>query len=275
MGAIYTDTNVLRYFRTAFAETSLQRDIRDHMVLAPLTVLELASQLVTGSAEEVFSAFKVLRPTHFIEGAGMWLLPWPDDLFRDLLSLPRGENTITPALTTLVHNVWNAQKVEDLKEDAAELRGLWDKTVRGLASVFSEDVDAARSSGPVPEEDRKESFFRNVAHRAGVDERKYYLDLLAKGLDAYWISYKYLLQVALQNENYNFDKNRNDHIDAELLIYLADPRLHLLTCDTGFRRVAGSSQANRVHIADPACLGDPERVTVELRNILRLDVAAA
>jgi hypothetical protein len=37
MAWIYIDTNVLRYFRTAFAKTNLPEDIRDRIVLSRLT----------------------------------------------------------------------------------------------------------------------------------------------------------------------------------------------------------------------------------------------
>jgi len=275
MANIYTDTNVLRYLGIAFAKTSLPEDIRNRMVLAPLTLLELASQLGTGGAEEAFAALRILRRTHDAKSAGMWLLPWPDDFFRALFNLPPDEDKITAALTSLVLNIWSAAKAVDLKEDGKEARNLWDETTEGLARVFSEAVDVLRSKGSPPKAEHKRDLCRGIAHRSRIDETKIDVDLLAVSLDAYYIFNNHLFQVALQNKNYNFNKNRNDHIDAELLIYLADPRLHLLTGDQDFRRVTGSSQASRVHIASQACIKDPECVTRELRNILETAAAAA
>lgn len=275
MTYIYTDTNVLRYFRIAFAETSLPEDIRDRMVLAPLTVLELASQLGTGGAEEAFAAFKILRPTHHIDAAGMWLLPWPDDFFPAFFSLRPNKNTTTPNLTNLVLNIWGSTKAGDLNEEGREMRNLWDETTNGLARDFSDGVHVLRSKGSWGWAEHKSMLCKSIAERGRIDETKVNCGLLAQNLDAYYILTYHLYGTAIQNKNYNFHKNRNDHIDAEVLIYLADPRLHLLTCDEGFCRVASSSQANRVHIEREACLKDPEYVTEKLRSILRVTETAA
>jgi len=42
MAKIYTDTNVLRYFGTAFANATLSDDLRNKLLLAPLAVMELS-----------------------------------------------------------------------------------------------------------------------------------------------------------------------------------------------------------------------------------------
>jgi hypothetical protein len=82
------------------------------------------------------------------------------------------------------------------------------------------------------------------------------------------------MQVGAQNQDYNVDKHSNDAYDAELLIYLADSTLHLLTSDKGFRRVETSSQSNRVHIADAACLKNPECATKTIRSIVEAVASA-
>jgi hypothetical protein len=80
MVKIYTDTNVLRYFGIAFAETSLAEDLKVQLLLSPLTLMELISQLGTDGADEAFAAVQALPRVHNPEATGM--LPWSDDLFR-------------------------------------------------------------------------------------------------------------------------------------------------------------------------------------------------
>lgn len=81
MVKIYTDTNVLRYFGTAFARASLAEDLQVQLLLSPLTVMELISQLGTEGAEEAFAAVQALPRVHNAKATGM--LPWSDDLFSD------------------------------------------------------------------------------------------------------------------------------------------------------------------------------------------------
>jgi len=48
--------------------------------------------------------------------------------------------------------------------------------------------------------------------------------------------------------SYDFSKHRSDWIDLQLLFYLADPFVHLLTHDRKLKaRIVGSSQCDRVH----------------------------
>jgi hypothetical protein len=56
MAKIYTDTNVLRYFGEAFATRTVPEEIQIQLLLVPLTMLELLSQLGTEQAESAFAA---------------------------------------------------------------------------------------------------------------------------------------------------------------------------------------------------------------------------
>ena len=90
MAKIYTDTNVLRYFGEAFANTTLADDLRDELLLAPLAVMELVSQLGTAGAADAFAAVQAFPRVHNPAASGM--LPWSDDLFRiSIFGLPPGE----------------------------------------------------------------------------------------------------------------------------------------------------------------------------------------
>jgi hypothetical protein len=267
MVKIYTDTNVLRYFGVAFAKTSLAEDLQVQLLLSPLTLMELISQLGTDGAEEAFAAIQALPGVHNAGATGM--LPWSDDLFRmALFSLPPREDTITPALNNAVINILDATKAEGLSDDGKEMRALLDEAKSEAAKNFSAVLNSWRSEGPLSEAEDRAIFARSIARQAGFDEAKVDVDLVVKSLDAHYVFENHRMQVGAQNSAYNVDKHSNDVYDAELLIYLADPTLHLLTCDRGFRRVEKSSQANRVHIADPDCLKNPECATNTIRGIV-------
>lgn len=192
-----------------------------------------------------------------------------------LFNLPPGEDTITPALNNAVINILNAAKVEDLRDDGKEMRALLDEAKGETAKNFSAVLNSWRSEGPLSETEHKAIFARSCARRAGFDETRVDVESVVKSLNALYVFEKHRMQVGAQNHDYNVDKHSNDVYDAELLIYLADPTLHLLTSDKGFCRIEKSSQADRVHIADPACLKNPECATNTIRRIVEAAGAVA
>jgi hypothetical protein len=221
MPKIYTDTNVLRYFGIAFPDSSLADDLRDHLLLSPLSVMELLSQLGTSDAAGAFAALQAFPRVHNAEASGM--LPWSDDVFRIcLFNLPPEEDVITPSLNNAVVRVLNAFKSEDLKEDGEELRKLMDTAKEQTAKQFSEVINGWRSGGPLSKEEHETIFARSIARRAGTDEAAVDVDFVLKHLNALYVFEKTKLEVGAQNCQYNVDKHSNDVYDAELLVYLAD-----------------------------------------------------
>ena len=274
MVKIYTDTNVLRYFGTAFANASLADDLQLHLFLSPLTIMELASQLGTKDAEEAFAAVQALPRVHNAKACGM--LPWSDHFFRMcIFNLPPVEDVSTVTLNNAIVKILNAAKAEDLREEGKEMRVLLDAAKAEAARNFEAVLNDWRSVGPLPEAEHRAIFARSIARRAKVDEAKVDIDFVIESLHALYVFENHRMRIGARNHNYNVDKHSNDAYDAELLIYLADPRMHLLTCDTGFRRVEKSSQANRVHIAEVACLNNPKYATATIRHIVETASAVA
>lgn len=267
MVKIYTDTNALRYFGKAFAKSSLPTDLRDHLFLSPLSVMELLSQLGTNNAGEAFSAVHAFPRVHNPEASGM--LPWSDIFLRMcLFGLPPEEDPITPALNRAVVNVLNAEHATDLENAGKEMRALLDFAKDWASKDFAAVLSSLRTDGDLPEAQHREIFANSIATRANVEGSSVDIDFIAKSLDAFFTFEKQRMKVAAKNRDYNIQKHSNDTYDAELLIYLADPSLHLLTSDTGFRRVDNSSQADRVHIVDPACLCDADQTAKLIRSIV-------
>lgn len=266
---IYTDTNVLRYFGEAFETASLPETLRDQMLLSPLSVLELLSQLGTESAAHAFAALQAFPRIHNPKASGM--LPWSDDLFRmAIFGIPPGKDVVTPALNNAVIKALNVDKPEELQQEARELRDLMDASKEQAAHQFNDVLNGWKSEGLLPEDEHRAIFARSIARRAGRDETTVDVDFVVSHLNALYVFESTKMQVAARSRQYNVHKHSNDVYDAELLIYLADPTLHLLTSDRGFRRVQGSSQADRVHIVPNKQLRDPLAAEQIIRDILAI-----
>jgi hypothetical protein len=93
------------------------------------------------------------------------------------------------------------------------------------------------------------------------------IDKIVDNLHAHFIFERERVRVGAEAHNYNVAKRKNDIFDAELLIYLADPSLHLLTSDRGFRRAIHSPRATRIHLVTPESLSSAEIATTTLRAI--------
>jgi hypothetical protein len=264
---IYTDTNILRYFGSAFATRTLAEDLPIQLLVSPLALMELLSQLGTDQAQEAFNAVQALPRVHNKGPAGV--LPWSDDFFRmAIFNQPPGEDVTTPPLNNAVNNVLNTIGPEDLKSEGDEMRALLDREKNAAVENFAALLNSWRAEGTLPEQEHQTIFARSIARRAGLDEDSVDVDQVVSLLNAHYVFEKQRMEAGGSSSDYNVRNRANDIYDAELLIYLADPSLHLLTCDRGFRRAQGSSQANRIHIETPNSLQDADRVTATLRRIV-------
>jgi hypothetical protein len=274
MVRIYTDTNVLRYFGEAFATSAVPQEIAIQLFLAPLVTLELLSQLGTEGAESAFAAVHALPRVHNPAACG--ILPWTDDFFRIcLFKLQPDQDIITQSINNAVNRVLNAANAAELKAEGEEMRALLDKGKNEAADNFTALRASVSTEGRIdPAEDRR-IFAQSIARRAGVEPESVDVDFVLTHLDAHYSFEQQRINAAIDNPEYNVTKRANDVYDSELLIYLADPSLHLLTCDTGFRRSSGSSQANRIHIVPADALRNPETAITTLQGIVESTKAAA
>lgn len=113
-------------------------------------------------------------------------------------------------------------------------------------------------------------FARSIARQAGFDEGRVDVDAVLRSLNAHYEFEKSRLLTAAREPEYNVLRHRNDLFDAEQLIYLADPTLHLLTNDVGFNRAKESLQGNRIHVVQPDRQRGASRAEETIRNILNV-----
>ena len=71
---------------------------------------------------------------------------------------------------------------------------------------------------------------------------------MATALDAAY-HYQRALYRVMDKYNFRAKRNRGDPNDYEILFYLSDPEMHIVTGDARFaKRIAASSQAPRIHV---------------------------
>ncbi|HEY1502364.1 MAG TPA: hypothetical protein VGF88_22500 [Acidobacteriaceae bacterium] len=239
---IYFDTNVLRYFVDAFGNAPVDVDLKQHLVVSPISVLELLSEIGTDQAEAAFRTVKVF-PNIFDANNPIPLLPWEDEVFRVLVfdQAPQPDQ-LAELLSNAMTRAFHADCVEDIREDGRELRNVLDQAKLRATNDFSALLNSFRQHGAVAEDEHRQIFANGIAHRAGVPREGVNVDRVIDRLSALWAyEYEHVMNSAGEQE-YDPYRHQNDFLDIEQLVYLAHPDLHLLTSDQGFRKARESAQ---------------------------------
>jgi hypothetical protein len=253
----------------AFACAKLNPELRERIVLSPISLLEVFSQLTIPKPAEVFSQIHAVLNWTNPDNTG--LMVWPSEA---LFGIWTGERAKDDGFTKRMQSAYNAclaaDSAEALQEDAGKLKDVLDKIKDQAAANFARLLESARDE-PLNDERLSDAWLRGIASRIDVDPKSGKLKEIASRLSAYY-EYEYAkLHLALSHKDYNALKHRNDVIDAEQLIYLSDESLCFLTCDTGFRELAKKSpQAARIVTVQPGDLREGNSVEALLRKLLNL-----
>ncbi|WP_158786837.1 hypothetical protein [Granulicella sp. L46] len=165
---IYTDTNVLHYFGQAFHTESVPAEIAVQLLLAPIAILELLSQLGTKDAESAFAGVQALPRVHNPEACGV--LPWSDDFFRMcLFKTPPSKEDVIRSINNAIVRVLNAGSVSELRAEGEEMRRLLDASKQMALNDFAALRDSMQAEGRLdPAEDRR-IFAQSIARKADAD----------------------------------------------------------------------------------------------------------
>jgi hypothetical protein len=266
---VYLDTNAFRYFGTAFRDVALAADLRDKILLSPLSAFEGFAQLAyERDGRDVLNQIHTIRNWTNTRQAG--LLPWPDEMLYQLwFQKPLTDDDFTKRMQEAFDACLTAESVDELKAQAVEHRRRMDDFKLSTAQQFKSMIDIAKE-----EEDKgfdmTREWYLGIARRvhAAPDSRP--ISEIVAMLGAYHEFEEFKLQSALSTPKYNplSRRNQNDIIDSEQLVYLGDTSLCMLTADGGFKKVRRSEQATRIIHALPADLSDPSKATVILRTCL-------
>jgi hypothetical protein len=270
---IYLDTNAFRYFGEAFAEDTLADDLRNNMLISPLSAFEVLAQLAREDCgDDVLHQISAIR--NWTNPAHSGLLPWPDAwLYQVWFQKPKSDEGFTKRMESAFNwclTATSEASLTALKEVSADHSQLMDDFKYSKAQEFKAMIEAAKQE-KVQAFDATEVWFVSIANSIGADPKSKPVAEIVNALSAYHEFGQAKLETALTNPEYNplNRKNQNDIIDAEQLVYLADPSLCLLTSDGGFKsKVTKSAQATRIITVPPDKLMDAKRAEAVLRAIL-------
>jgi hypothetical protein len=263
---IYFDTVAFRAVGKAFEKDILPADLKSSILISPITLFELWSQLTINKSGEIL---RQIQATTNWTDTKVGLLPWPDDALYALW-----HQTLAPddGFTKKIEQAFNlslaATSPDQLRDAAGGLRDAIDNVTDKMASEFKNLLDAARANG-LESKDFSNAWYLGVAKRAKGDPSSKSLDEIRSSLNAYCEFEMSKLQVALENEDYNPKKHKNDVLDSEQLVYLYDASLNFLTCDAGFNnRVKKSTQCSQIFTTTQDKLSSATQVESLLRSIL-------
>jgi hypothetical protein len=274
MRYVYPDTNVLRYFGIALVNHQLPQELRNGLVLSPISLLELISQASLQDNEQVFAAVGAMRN---------WL---PDPI--PMLDLPpfyirlkiagndEGGEDIFKNLSQALNNCLNSPTAASLRQPAAELRILLDNAKDHDARLRHEIVEGMRKSlraqkRKLTRDELCHGFLETLAKRARVSIEHPGISAFAARVPGLFRHESARLSRALEDPDFNFlsKKRKNDLFDSEQLIYLAEDHLSFLTTDGGFADAKRTSQGHRVHIVTPEALLTLNDAIQTLNDILQ------
>ena len=266
-GLVYFDTDVFHRVGETFHNQPLAPELRDRILLSPITFIEVLSHLTLKRSGG--NVLKHIQAVHnWINPKNARLLPWPtiaiakagfqktlpDDGFID-----RVEKTINVCLGT--------DSVEELRESAGKLKDALDRMKDSTAQDFKQLVEAYRKE-PLVGDKFSEVWVHGIAQRVKIDPTSRPLADIVAAMSAYHEYESAKVKVAAENRDYDPSKHKNDLLDSEQLVYLADPPLHFLTCDGGYsKRVTKSEQATRIHVVPLEELADTGRVEALLEKV--------
>jgi hypothetical protein len=140
---VYFDTNVFREVGGAFHESSLPDDLKEKVLLSPLTIFEVLSQLTVKNADEVLRQIQAIHNWTNSKRTGM--LPWPDDALAQFwFEKPTPDDGYTEKMQRAFNVCLAAQSVESLREDAGKLKDAMDGMRHRTAEDFGRLLQAAR-----------------------------------------------------------------------------------------------------------------------------------
>ncbi len=265
---IYFDTNVFRYFAQAFRDQSMDTDLKQHIVVSPISLLELLSEIGTEQAEEAFRTVKAF-PNILGTDNPIPLLPWESEVFRVLVfNLPPQQDRLAELLSNAKARALSANSAADLQDDARQLRGLMDQSKLSATDDFAALLTSLREHGTVAVAEHRQIFANGIAHRAGLPREDVDANSVIERLNALWAyEYEHVIN-ATRERGYDPYRHQNDFFDIEQLVYLAHPDMHLLTNDQGFRRARQSEQFRRIRWEPVHILQNAAEATRVMRTMI-------
>lgn len=263
-GFVYFDSDVFHRIGTTFSACGLAPELRERVLVSPITMLEVLSHLTLKKNTEILTHIQAVHnwvnpnhagllawPTHAIAQIGFLKEAEPDDFMN------RIQETINICLAT--------DSPEELRESASKLKDSLDRVKKSVSDDFSLLVEGWRKESLTPKA-FSEMWVDGIAKRAKADPACRPVADIISSLSAFHEFEEQRLLTAIKNREYKPAKN--DILDSEQLPYLGDSQLHFLTCDRGYlARIKKSPQAAQIHKVVPDELASVEKVEALLRRV--------
>jgi hypothetical protein len=263
--SIYFDTDTFHNFAETFKDRPLASDLRERIVFSPMTLKELFSHLAVEWGPLVHQQIKGLP--NWVNKDHAVLLPWMSDAVAKIaFGVPLPEDGFTKATQEDMNVLLNCELAE-VFDIAKARRDELDRIKTEYAGHFKGTVEYFRKA-PLTEDGFTEIWLAGLKKRLHLESNAKPATEIVDALSAYHEFELAKLKVALANENYNFEKHRNDLFDAEQLVYLKDANLHFLAIDRGYRsKVVKSPLRNKIHEVPRDRLADSNKAEGVLREI--------
>jgi len=242
-GLVYFDSDVFHRIGATFAAQGLAPELRERVLVSPITMLEVLSHLTLKKNTEILAHIQAVHnwvnpnhagllawPTHAIAEVGFFKTTEPDDF------MSRIQETINICLAT--------DSPEELRESASKLKDSVDRVKASTSADFNLLVEGWRKE-PLTPEAFSEMWVSGIAKRAKADPACRPIAEIISSLSAYHEFEEQRLLTAVNNREYKPDEN--DLLDSEQLPYLGAPQLHFLTCD-------GAASVSSTACTDRGCV---------------------
>jgi hypothetical protein len=191
---IYLDTNAFRYFGIAFEKVPLAADVRDKILISPLSAFEVFPQLGDGNEIHADLVLRQVRALHnWTNPQHSGLLPGPDDMLRTLwFQSPVQDDDFTKRMEQSFNVCLTADTLTPLKEAALQQKQMMGEFKLEMAHDFKNMLDDLKKqqgktgknkrAKPV---DTTEVWFHGIAHRAHADPSSKTISEIKSLLSAY------------------------------------------------------------------------------------------
>lgn len=238
--------------------------MRGRILLSPITFLEAITHLTLETREDLLAHFRAIR--NWANPQDLHLLPWPSDAIAEFAFCTSTNDIDFPSFVEqAINSCLISESANKLHDPAAELKNLLDDHKKQKAAQFRELVNLYGATADTGA-DLSLAWVRAIANRAkaSIDARP--LSEVLSKRSAYHEYEQERIKVAANNPSHVPDEN--DVFDSEQLVYLADPKLHFVTCDGGhLKRIKNSPQLSRIHRIPIEELRDSTRIEGLLARI--------
>ena len=255
--SVYFDTNVIRYLRTGLRDQPLADQRKREVVLSPISLLELVAQIACIPGEALGCIHDL---GSWANTANLQLLDWSEVFIAHWVFGKDRADGISVELQRMLKVCYSSECADaDLRDDARALSDFLEHAKRRKAVLLEGAVaEIRRLRVACTTAELRACARRGLAgglrSRVGAVEGPPD-DSVAGRLVAYFAYHEDLIERAARTGEFNFFKHRNDHFDAEQLVFLADPSLHFFTADTGYFEAARLEP--RIHILRADQLQEP------------------